>query len=158
MASVARELGVTSRALHKACLSGRCSGFTMTAGRVRIADQAEVMRTFHENRNAAQDRHGRDKPNTITAVEIRLKEARARRAEQETEQRAGNLLVAVNVRRAEYEVAKIIRENLDNIPDRLGDQLAVERDPVRIRAMLAEEIRRSLEVIADRLEQEAAAS
>lgn len=133
------------------------AGVKWVRGKPVITDAAEVIRAFRANRNDAQDRKAGSvsagKPNSLVTAEIRLKEARTRRVEQEMDVRAGKTFLRADVRRAQYEVGKTIRENLDNIPTRLCGQLAVETDPEVCRALLAAEIRRALEVLADILEE-----
>lgn len=158
IAAVARKLGVTPKALRDTFDSGRVDqGLIKRRGRWKITDAAAVMRAFRENRNDAQDRQAPEgKPSSLTVAEIRLKEARTRRVEQDMAARAGLTLARADVRRAEYEAGKTIRENLENIPDRLCGQMAVETDPAVCRAIMAAEIRRALAQLADTLDAKAA--
>lgn len=139
----------------------RPRGVTRVRRRLVITDAEVFVADYRENRNEAQIRKPLagpavgDQPNPITAVEIRLKEARTRRFEQDADARAGLTVLRADVRRSEYEVGKTIRESMENIPDRVCEQVAAEPDPVVVRALLAGEIRRALSVLVAQLEQEA---
>ena len=56
----------------------------------------------------------------------------------------GVIVLVDEVDRAGFALTRTVRDNLQNIPDRLAEQLAVETDPTRARSGLAEEIRRAL--------------
>ena len=63
--------------------------------------------------------------------------------------RRGQLLDAREVERATFEVARTIRDGVQNIPHRLSHELAAETDPAKVHARLAEEIDNALTKIAD---------
>lgn len=162
-AAVAAALEVSDRAVRKFLRRRPIPrGVKRVRGRLVITDAQAFIADYRETRNEAQIRKplvappAGDQPNPITAVEIRLKEARARRFEQDADTRAGLVVPRAEMRRANYEVGKAVRENIENIADRICGQLATMTDPVAIRALLAAEHRRALDSLADQLEQEAA--
>lgn len=68
--------------------------------------------------------------------------ARAQLLEYELQQKLGNLVRVDDVRRAAMEKARVARDALLGIPDRLAPLLAAEVDPAKVHSILAEELRR----------------
>jgi hypothetical protein len=62
--------------------------------------------------------------------------ARAELLEYELEQKRGNLVRAEDVKRAAFEKARVARDALMAIPDRLAPLLAAESDPAKVHAIL----------------------
>jgi hypothetical protein len=79
----------------------------------------------------------------------RLIRAQARKAELVAKKLAGQLVEAAAVKRAAFEAARTIRDNVLNIPDRIASELAVETDPGKIHARLDLELRQALGAAAD---------
>jgi len=70
---------------------------------------------------------------------------RARREKVLYEQLQGRLLEAEDVKSAAFSKARIARDSLLNIPDRIAAVLAAEADQEKIHALLSSEIRQALE-------------
>lgn len=68
--------------------------------------------------------------------------ARAELLEYQLEEKRGNLVKADEVRRAAMEKARVARDALRGLPDRLATLLAAESDPAKVHARLSEEIDR----------------
>lgn len=64
------------------------------------------------------------------------------------EERSGKLVEADHVRRQAFSAARVLRESMLNIPDRLAAQLASETDPRKVHDLLSAEIRKALEAVA----------
>ncbi len=69
----------------------------------------------------------------------------------------GLLVPAVDVEREFDSLGRSVRDALLNIPDRLAPIIAVEKDPTRVHALLAEEMRVALNELSRRLEESPAA-
>jgi hypothetical protein len=67
----------------------------------------------------------------------------------EYDQKSGRLVPADEVKAAAFEIGRSIRDQIMNIPHRLGPVLAGERDPNRITQLLQGEFRKALEQLTD---------
>lgn len=67
------------------------------------------------------------------------------------EQALGSLVLADDVKKAAFAAARVIREGILNIPDRLAAPLAGEMDPRRVHELLKTELTRVLRELADGL-------
>jgi hypothetical protein len=72
----------------------------------------------------------------------RSEAARAELLEYELGLKRGTLILTEDVKRAAFEKARIARDALLAIPDRLAPLLAAEQDPAQVHAILAQELRR----------------
>ena len=95
-----------------------------------------------DNPDAAEDRAiSRD-----GYLEHRAKreEYAARSAEIDFHEKAGTLVSASGVRKAAFDTARRVRDQLLGLPDRIAATLAAERDPVRVHQVLTTELKRAL--------------
>ena len=69
-------------------------------------------------------------------------------AELEFKERSGELVPAKDVTDANFEKARMIRDQLLNIPARISSIIAAERDPKKVHEILNNEIRQCLETLA----------
>ena len=67
----------------------------------------------------------------------------------EYDQKSGRLVPAADVKAAAFEIGRSIRDQIMNIPHRLGPVLAGEADPARITQLLEDEFRTALEQLTD---------
>lgn len=65
------------------------------------------------------------------------------------ERESGKLVEADQVQRRSFDTARIVRESMLNIPDRVAAQLAGETDARRIHELLTGEITKALEAVAE---------
>lgn len=65
---------------------------------------------------------------------------KAEMAKMDFEEKQGTLVKADEVKRAAFDMARTLREQLYNIPDRLAQTLAVESDPDRVHAEIIREL------------------
>lgn len=70
---------------------------------------------------------------------------KARLAQLELEQREGRLVKAEAVKREAFRVARLVRDSMLNIPDRVAGELAAETNKFKVHQRLVSEIRRALE-------------
>lgn len=85
---------------------------------------------------------------TLVAAQVRVADGRALALDLANRRKSGELLDAATVEREAFEVARVLRERILNVPDRLADLGPVVR--ARIRA----ELRQALGAVADELERE----
>lgn len=159
-----RRRGVSHEAVRKAVKVGRLSKSVVfgPTGKARLipdlADQEWVANT-----DSAQQRvpavppprpepepdqaPARDEPKTATFQQARtLREAyMARLAKLEFDEKSGLLVKADAVKNEAFRVARIVRDNLLNIPDRIAAELANETNQFKVHQRLTQEIRRALE-------------
>lgn len=103
-----------------------------------------------KNRQETQDQAGDDEPEDgepITYAQARAQHERfkARLAQLELEQREGKLVEADVVKREAFRTARLVRDALLNLPDRIAAELANETNQFKVHQRLVSEIRRALE-------------
>lgn len=83
----------------------------------------------------------------ITYAQARAQHERfkARLAQLELEQREGKLVEADAVKRESFRTARLVRDALLNLPDRIAAELANETNQFKVHQRLVSEIRRALE-------------
>jgi phage terminase Nu1 subunit (DNA packaging protein) len=162
VSAFARHIGVDEAAVRKAVKTGRLerSVSRKANGRTVIVSLAAAQAEWETNRDPAKG--GKSAPGSETArrgdfpttadVRRRLLTAQARKAESQARKMSGQLVPAAGVRRETFEVMRTIRDNLQNIPDRVAHELAAEIDPAKIHARLETEIRQALNASAEALD------
>lgn len=78
---------------------------------------------------------------------------RARITKLNFERLEGSLVPAKDVREAAFEKARLLRDQLLNIPNRVSPILAAERDQKKVNEILTQEIRQCLESLSQELSQ-----
>ncbi len=154
----ARHRGVSHVAVLKAIKAGRIvkePDGTIDAVKADAAwkqntSQAQ-QRKATQNGNAAE----RGEPPTVNsgpsyAQSRAIKEAyNARLAKLEYEEKSGALVRTDSVKVAWFNVLRILRDRVLNMPDRMAPLLASETDPKRVRELLDVELRQILTDAAD---------
>ena len=84
----------------------------------------------------------------LVDVQVRLAGERASALELSNRRKRGELVDAATVQREQFEIARMVRERILNVPDRLPDLAAGQR------ARLIAELRQALGSMADELERE----
>jgi len=92
---------------------------------------------------------GSPEPHDERALRARKLAADARKAEIEVRKLEGALLERHEVERTWFEKARLIRDGLLNIPDRVSPLLASISDPHKVHQLLDSELRKALNDIAD---------
>jgi len=161
----ARQRGVSHEAVRKAVKVGRLAKSVVfgPTGKARIIPSiAEA--EWSANTDSAQQRvpavapprpvaepepeqATRDEPRTATFQQARtLREAyMARLARLEYEEKSSLLVKADAVKNEAFKTARIVRDNILNIPDRVSAELANETNQFKVHQRLMLELRRALE-------------
>lgn len=79
------------------------------------------------------------------AERTRLTAAKADLAELERERRIGELMLTEVVRRQDFTIARVLRNNLQSIADRVATMAAAESDPAKVHDLINTEVTQSLE-------------
>ena len=79
------------------------------------------------------------------AERTRLTAAKADLAELERERRVGELMLTEVVRRQDFTIARVLRNNLQSIADRVSTMVAAESDPAKVHDLINAEVTQSLE-------------
>lgn len=168
LSEYARRKGVSTEAVSKAVRVGRLSKSVVFDAKSRprvmpdLADQE-----WHASTNPAQQRvpavrpppqpepeqdteqpqPAANEPKTATFQQARtLREAyMARLAKLEYDEKSGLLVRADAVKNEAFKVARTVRDNMLNIPDRIAAELANETNQFKVHQRLTQEIRRALE-------------
>lgn len=72
----------------------------------------------------------------------------ARLAKLEFEEKSGRLVNADGMKNEAFKLARIVRDAILNIPDRISAELAAETEPFKVHTRLTEELRVALEALA----------
>lgn len=86
-----------------------------------------------------------DAPMTYAEARAQHERFKARLAQLELEQREGTLVEAEGVKREAFRVARVVRDALLNLPDRVAGELAAETNQFKVHQRLTQELRRALE-------------
>jgi len=149
----AKHRGVRLSAVQKAIQTGRIQ--TTPDGRIdsEQADADWEARTRPGQGRAAH--RGTEPPRTDAAGGLDYFKARAiresylaRLAKIEFEEKTAKLVSRDEVQVAAFTLARTVRDNLLNLPDRLAALLASESDADRVHQILTEEIRKALDELA----------
>lgn len=153
----ARRRGVTLKAVQKAIASGRIT--TVTSGKRKKIDPAVADSQWGERTDPAKQRVAEaaqgaaagspDPAKTFIGARAMLEAFRAKTAKLIYEQKAAKLVDAAQVKIQAFECARIVRNAIENIPNRIADELAAETDPGKVHRMLTEELHRALEELAN---------
>ena len=93
----------------------------------------------------ALPRSGSDLPTLLLKTRIKSEVERAKLLEIKAKVETGRYVDADDVKATAFNKARVVRDGLLNIPDRLSAVLAAESDPAKVHELLAAEIRNALE-------------
>jgi hypothetical protein len=173
-----RLVGVSHVAVLKGIRSGRLARSVRRSsdGRVLVVDVELAKREWTSNAgrpprpaSAPPTVHARrtpprapapangEPPRQLSLAEsaIKVNEERAQQLALRNRKEEGLLVDGDKVQRDEFECARVVREAVLAIPDRLASELAAERDAARVHQRLEQELRLALNNLADRFEREA---
>lgn len=166
VAEYARRLGVSHEAVRKAVKVGRLAKSVTWGANNKprlmpdLADQEWAANTDKAQQRVpavppprpdppppAAEPEQSQEPRTATFQQARtLREAyMARLARLEFEEKSKQLVRADAVKNEAFKVARVVRDNLLNIPDRVAAELANETNQFKVHQRLTHEIRRALE-------------
>lgn len=157
----ARMRGVSQTAVQKAIKAGRIQVTTDPKGKPKI-DADAAMRQWELNTDPAKQRGAPpaaatlptaasdgDRAGRAYAVARAMREEyQARLAKLDYESKAGKLVDATKVKLEAFQAARIARDAILNIPNKISHELAAETDPAKIHARLTEVLHQSLEELA----------
>lgn len=167
IAAYARHRGVSHVAVLKAIKSGRIE--KEADGTI---DAAKADAAWSRNTNKAQQRQ-RQTDTTVAAATVAenhvgppivnsgpsyaqsraVKEAyHARLAKLSYEEKTGSLIKIDAVKVSWFNILRVLRDRVLNLPDRLAPVLAAEIDPKKVRDLLEEDLRLILNDAADSIE------
>lgn len=86
-----------------------------------------------------------DQPISYAEARAQHERFKARLAQLELEQREAKLVEVEAVQRESFRIARLVRDSLLNIPDRVAGELAAETNQFKVHQRLVKEIRRALE-------------
>lgn len=156
----AKHRGISLQAVVKAINDGRLveSVVQSEAGRYKIdpvkadaewsanTDSMTGAPAHMANRPAETDNDPEDgQPITYAEARAQHERFKARLAQLELEQREGKLVEAEVVKRESFRTARLVRDALLNLPDRVAGELAAETNQFKVHQRLVSEIRRALE-------------
>jgi len=158
----AASVGVTHPAVIKAIRSGRLSASIAkdAKGHPRIVDAALALSEWKAGAtkphpSTANGREPRGpKPATLTEAQLRVAAQREIKLKLENDRTEGHIIDAGQARREAFNAARIVRDGLLNIPDRIAAQVASETDPGRVYRLLEGEIRNALVGLAELLDED----
>lgn len=119
------------------------AGKIPAAGRGRYALAAAIPAYCRTLRDAAAGRGG-DGPLDLAQERAALAVRQRERIELDLAARRGELVEAAQVERDAYRVARVTRDRLLNVPDRIAAEVAAETDPARVHRTIANEIATAL--------------
>jgi len=155
----AKHRGVTTAAVLNAITESRISESVRKRGPgyqidVELADKEWAQNTdsgsgypAHAKNRGTVDApaSGGDEPISYAEARAQHERMKARLAQLELEQREGKLVEADDVKRESFRVARLVRDALLNLPDRVAGELAAETNQFKVHQRLTLEIRRALE-------------
>lgn len=111
--------------------------------------------TAHADEQKADFDSGQPGLGSFSEEQTRERHFKAKLAELEYMERVKTLIKAEDVETKWFELARLVRDSMLNIPARLADQLAHETDQRKVHDLLEQEIYRALESISNKTEQAA---
>ncbi len=155
----AKQRGVSHPLVLRAIKEGRLSrSITKSEGGIHIIDSEvadqEWPRGPRESMTGDEiddsSRKGSSDPDSRTsqtyAQSRAVREAyQAKLAKLEFDHKSGKLIDAAEVKKSAFDAARMVRNSMMNIPDRLAAELAAETDVFKVTQKLKNEIRKALE-------------
>jgi hypothetical protein len=159
LSDYARQRGISPAAVTKAIKDGRIKRAVILGSKGKksidseIADQEWAASTdttmgapshaVPRGHNIATQPGGADTPSFMES-KAKRESFMAELARLEYEEKSGVLVQVDEVKREAFRAARIVRDSMLNIPDRVAAELAAETDPFRIQQRLSAEIRLAL--------------
>lgn len=155
----AKHRGVSPKAVLKAIKEGRLEKSVERRGPGWAIDPEIADREWHQNTDSGSGWPGHaveqasptavepqsDQPISYAEARAQHERFKARLAQLELEEREGKLVEAEAAKREAFRVARLVRDAMLNIPDRVAAELAAEGNQFKVHQRLTHEIRRALE-------------
>lgn len=164
-AEYAKLRGISKAAVSLAISEGKLPKAAVKVGRGWQIDADLADQEWRENTNPgmgapthdnAKGHNGGDTPVDVPMEKQSLAASKAKReqfmaelARLEYEQKAGSLVSAEEVKKEAFKIARIVRDSILNIPDRVAAELAAETNQFRVHKRLTEELRKALEELGN---------
>ena len=156
----AKKRGVSLSSVQWAIASERITTVMNEQGAVRIdpdvADREWEENTQHEKRNTMAGKSYKDLAEKSPELKLSFNEARtlketymAKLAQLDYDVKIGKLVSAEEVKNKVFQAARVTRDAILNIPDRIAGELAAETDYHRVYDLLKRELQQALEEMAD---------
>lgn len=145
----AKHKGVALQAVQKAIKSGRISTVKDSKGKAKI-DPGSADKQWEESTDPGMQRGQKQEASSTFQQARTMREAYlAKVAKLVYEERIGKLVNAEKVKAEAFEAARMVRDAVLNIPNRISPELASETDPAKIHNILTIELTRALEELAN---------
>lgn len=162
-AQYAKLRNISKQSVSQAIAEGKLPTAAVKQGRGYAVDVDLADREWKANTNPAMGAptHAIPKGNnlpdenmptgteTLAASKAKRESFMAELARLEYEQKAGQLVPIEEVKKEAFRTARIVRDTILNIPDRLAAELAAETNQFTVHKRLAEELRRALEELGN---------
>lgn len=155
--ALARALGVSHTAVEKAVANGRLPrSVARTSSGLRVLDPELARQEWQANASKptaiGDGPTNGDGASTLSLAQVLVARERAEGLRLANLQKTGRLIDRALEERRNFERARIVRDRMRAIPDRVSPQLAVETESSRIHEILAEEIDKALASLAELLD------
>lgn len=159
-AAYAKLRGISKAAVSLAISEGKLPKSAVKKGRGYEIDVDLADREWRENTNPVmgapthanpkghsvdQDENKPVGTETLAASKAKREAFMAELARLEYELKAGQLVPIEDVKKEAFKMARVVRDGILNIPDRLAAELAAETNQFRVHTRLTEELRKVLE-------------
>lgn len=159
----AKLRNVTKQAVSKAIAEGKLPTAAVKKGKSYEIDVDQADREWLENTNPAMGSPHHSIPKginlpgeniptgteTLAASKAKRESFMAELARLEYELKAGQLVPIDEVKKEAFRTARIVRDTILNIPDRLAAELAAEPNQFTVHKRLSEELRKALEELGN---------
>ena len=150
----ARRRGVSHTAVELAISTGRLERCLHRRAQLKwpLIDPEVADREWEANTHPGQARSGGAAPvqDDYRKTLVLERVVKTRLAQMRLDEEQGRLVDIAEVRRTFFDVARTLRNQLLELPERLADELALEHDAGRVRAIMVREIKDILRKLADR--------
>jgi phage terminase Nu1 subunit (DNA packaging protein) len=146
--ALARAFKVSRTTIENWCRGGCPSEFN---GKEHEFELSKVIK-WHEGKFLKTNKGG-DAESLIKARAV-IAHYKGLITELEYKERSGELVSSKDVTECSFEKARLLRDQLLNIPSRVSPILAAEKDSKKVHEILEKELRQCLEVFAEELKEE----
>lgn len=149
IAAFARYKEVTRGAVQDAIKRGRLAAAVVMIGdekkiNVEVADKLWEIR----RRPPSPGKRITEAQTDHLSARVKKDEYAAKLAQLEYEQKAAKLVRIEDVKVEAFTLARMVRDNILNIPDRISHELAAETDPHKIHILLTKSLNEALDQLA----------
>lgn len=147
----ARHRGVAQSSVQQSIREGRIRLAVIQRGRRRLIDPEVADREWAENTGSKRGEEDGDSDGTYAQARARRELANAELAELKLKEAKGALINRDHVRRREFSIARLVRDSMFAVPDRLAAELAAETDEFGCHRRMRAEIEVAIRSLIDRI-------